>query len=364
MPINPISVENPYGLPPLDPAQGPPPYDPKEQMRQDLIRQANEISQGRPGASLSAFSLADAVPMSEWKPPEERVRLPMSQRQHASTVIQSYNQQLHTLQRYASDPRNPVSQEEVGRIRQQLDHEVQRALTEGTMPTPVSMYETLLEGESPEIKQAKIRDSWKSIPGFKEEWGSFVTFDPQTNEPVYPKWMEKPMELSMSKAMGVAEEEEDPAIEAANEFQLEQLERREPKASDYEQGAANPEYVKAREAWDKERYALFVRTNPDAAKRLPTFAEERGFAQPAAPSAEPAMPMFDEEETSQLQARFEANGVNTTVAKTLEDLQEQMSSGTISPDDVVIVSTPNGAIAVKLESNGQFRQVGRFSNRQ
>ncbi len=368
MPINPVSVENPYGLPPLNGGDDLP-SDPTERARLEMMRSIAENSR-RPGADQGALARAlsaasTAVPMSEWKPPVEP--LPISRKDQVRTVLDSRERQLRSLESFASDPKNPVSQDEVARIRDQIEAESQRALQNATLPSPVSMYETLVDAEEPEVARARVKDNLLTVPGFKREWSAFVSFD-ENNQPVYPKWMEKPMESAMAKAMGVADDEAaTQAQEAAATFAENQLKRAEPKLKDYDGDIEA--FDTDHNAWEQKMLAHIKRFNPEAAALLPTFAEEQGFAQPGAAPAQsaptaPTAVSFDEEEVRQLQMRFEANNTPTAVAKSADDLRSQIASGDISPGDVVIVSTPAGAVAMKLQADGQFRQVGRYSSRQ
>lgn len=393
MPLNPVSIENPYGLPPLNSEEDDPiarlqreyaeeQGDPNLQMQRSIAENAQRpgADQGALGRALSAAAIA--VPMSEWKPAPEP--LPVSKKDLVRTVLASRERQLRSLETFASDPKNPVSQEEVGRIRDQIESEAQRALSQSTLPSPVSMYETLVEDENPEVKRAKVRDSWKSIPGFKEEWGSFVSFDPETNEPVYPKWMEKPLEAALGKAMGVGGEEgPTQAVKDAEAFARHELEAQRPKAKDFGENTAA--YEEAKRQYDLKMKAHLKRYNPAAYAQLPTFAEESGQTemgvapgaapQPAPPAAagEPAparqfniLPpeQFRADETEQLQNRFLAGETNAVVVRSGEEFSQQLASGEIGPDDVVVVSTSDGAVAFKLQSDGQLRVVGRYANRQ
>lgn len=385
MPLNPVSIENLYALPSLNggdlvteeerrriEAQGGGDVSPSTEIaRLEMARSIAQNAQ-RPGADQGALSRAlaaasIAVPMSEWKPAP--VPLPVSKKDQVRTVLESRERQLRSLEQFASDPKNPVAQDEVERIREQIESEAQRALANSTLPSPVSMYETLVEDESPEVFRAKHKDMLRSLPGFNEEWLGMVSFDPETNEPKYPKWMEKPLEASMAKAMGVGDDKVvKEQTRAAADFLLEQLERQKPDPKLY--GDDTAAFDEDMAAWENKRLAHFKRYNPEAAALLPTFAEEQGFTQPGTapvtpPAAAPAAPSpVNEEEIGQLQMRFEANSIPTTVARSREELQSQITSGDVSPGDVVIVSTPSGAVAMKLESNGRFRQVGRFSSRQ
>lgn len=386
MPLNPVSIENPYGLPPLNSDEEDPiarlqreyaeeQGNPNLQMVRSIAHQAQQPGQDQGALSRALSAAAIAVPMSEWKPAPEP--LPISKRDHVRTILSSRERQLRSLEQFASDPKNPVSQEEVERIRGQIEAEAQRALASSTLPSPVAMYEQLVEDESPEIFRAKHKEMLLSLPGFNEKWMASVSFDPETNEPVYPKWMEGPLEAAMGKAMGVVDDEAAAKVQsAAEKFALAQLERQQPdpKQYDMEDDDDVAAFEEATAAWENKMRAHFLRFNPEAAAHLPTFAEEQGFggaggaappvAGPAPVQGAPAPAHFDEEEVRQLQMRFEANSVPTTVASSLEELQQQIADGVVSPGDVVIVSTPHGAVAAKLEPNGQFRQVGRFTSKQ
>jgi hypothetical protein len=364
MPLNPVMAENPYGLPPLNRDEE---VTPQIQMARDITRFAEQHPEADQGALSRALSAASiAVPMSEWKPAP--VPLPISKKDQVRTVLDSRERQLRSLEQFASDPKNPVSQDEVQRIRDQIEAEAQRALSQSTLPSPVAMYEQLVEDESPEIYRAKHKEMLLSLPGFNEKWMASVSFDPETNEPMYPKWMEGPLESAMAKAMGVGgDEAANEAKTAAADFTLGQLKRAEPQAKDY--GDDLSSFETDHNAWENKMRAHFMRFNPDAAALLPTFAEEQGFTQsgaaPAATMESASMPaQFDDEEVRQLQMRFESNSIPTAVSRSADELRNQIASGEVSPGDVVIVSTPSGAVAMKLQDNGQFRQVGRFSSRQ
>jgi hypothetical protein len=301
MPLNPVQVENPYGLPPIEGVSftdeerrrlgmrtesAPPQAQTTEDRQLEMMRSISQAA-SQPGADQAALSRAlsasaTAVPMSEWKAPPEP--LPLNKRELVREQLGAYHRQIRALETFASDPRNPASQEEVAKIRDQIESEFQRSLANATLPSPVSMYEQLVEDENPEVARAKHKDTLAKIPGFKSEWSSFVSFDPETNEPVYPKWMEKPMEAAMSKAMGVGEDEsESKIVEAANKFVMDQLDSQKPDKKDYEGDIEG--FDAAMAAWNNKKRAQFLRANPEAAKHLPTFAEEQGFTQPAAPVA-------------------------------------------------------------------------------
>lgn len=395
MPINPLIVENPYGLPPLEgstftdeerrrlgmrPVVTGAGVTPQsiEDVHLEMMRSIAEQAQ-QPGANQAALGRAlsaasTAVPISEFKPAPQP--LPVSSRERLRLRLESRERQMRALEKFASDPKNPVSQEEVSRIEGRIEAEFQRTAENETMPSPVAFYENLVEQSSPEIIQAKTKENLLTIPGFKKEWSSFVTFD-EDNQPVYPKWMEKPLEDSMARAMGVAKKEKDPTLEAAVKFQEEELKRAEPNPADYEGKNANPQYTKDRIAWENRMRALFLRTNPDAARLLPTFAEERGFISPVplappAPSAaieardtvvSPVALAFNVDEVEQLRVRLAAGGDNPIVSVSADELRDQVASGEVSPGDTVIVSTPSGAVALKMQSDGKFQQVGRFSSR-
>lgn len=349
MPVAQIS-ENPYGLPPLDGVSltdeerrrlgmsvSPPASQTTEDIRLEMMRSIAENAQ-RPGAdqgalarALSAASIA--VPMSEWKPAPEP--LPISKKDHVRTVLESTERQLRSLEQFASDPKNPVSQDEVAKIRQQIEAEAQRALNQATLPSPFAFYEQLVEDESPEVARAKHKETLTTLPGFKQEWMSMISFDPETNEPVYPKWMEKPLEAALGKAMGVGDDAQTKkAMEDANKFVLEQLQQQKPDKKDYEGDIEG--FDAAMGAWNNKMRAQFLRANPEAAQYLPTFAEEQGFVQPAAPVATPV------------------SSAGVTEIRSLEDAQAHLIND--GPDDSAVVVGPDGA-RYRFLPNGKLEMI-------
>lgn len=404
MPVNPVSIQNPYGLPPLNSGEDDPiarlqreyaeeEADPNLQMVRSIAKQAQQPGQDQGALSRALAAAAVAVPMSEWKPPAES--LPISRREHMRTILASRERQLRALEAYASDPSNPATQESVEEIRQKIEAEAQNALKNSTLPSPVAMYETLVEDEQPEVFRAKHREMLLTIPGMKEEWASAVTFDPETNEPVYPKWMEGPLEAAMSRAMGVEEPDTakvDAARKAAFTFEDKRLKGLEPQADQYEN---QTDFEADHKAWENKVRQNFVRNNPQAAQYLPTFAEEQGFGPPLPEDAHlgawreaelpedahlgtwreaqipeggslAVMPKSgsNELEIQGLRNRLAMNGMESTVAQSPDELRTMVESGDVQPGMVVIISDERGTFGARMEPDGSFKIVSRFDSRQ